>query len=98
MTAGSYAVFARKADPSQNGGLPPVAGVFSFALGNSNGGRMFVGVNGAELDAVAYDTQRAGSSTSLDESDDVTWCYNTTDFYGPGDNYGTPGAANPTCP
>jgi hypothetical protein len=97
VPAGAYAVFARKADPAVNGGLPPVAGVFSFALGNS-GGRMFVGVDGVELDAVSYDTKRAGSSTSLDEGDGETWCFNTVDGYGTAANYGTPGAVNPACP
>jgi hypothetical protein len=97
VQAGTYAVFARKADPGQNGGLPPVDGVFNFALVNSNG-NISVSVGGVGLDAVSYGATRAGASTSLDEGTGETWCYNTVDPYGPGDNHGTPGVANPACP
>jgi hypothetical protein len=95
VAAGTYAIFARKADPAQNGGLPRVDGTFNFSLVNSNG-QFFVGVGGVELDAVSYVSTSAGKSTSLDEGDGATWCYNNVDPYGLGD-HGTPGAANPAC-
>jgi hypothetical protein len=97
MMPGQYAVFARRADHLQNGGLMQVDALFNFDMVNSNG-RLFVAVGDVVLHDILYPSTSPGSSASLDESDDTTWCTNTIDRYGPGDNTGTPGAPNPTCP
>lgn len=96
VTSGTYAVFARNNDETQNGGLPRVDAEIGFGLVNG-GDRLFVAVGGTELDSVTYPGSTAGASASLDE-DNGEWCDNTTDAYGTGDNTGTPGAMNPPCP
>ena len=99
VSAGTRAIFARKADSALNGGLPPVAGVFGFGLVNTNGSA-FVGVADTTLDSIAWSSVTAGGSDSLDEGDNTTFCVNARDPYGPieNNNHGTPGAANPSCP
>jgi len=99
-------LFARKADPAINGGLPPVDVLFGFALVNSNGA-LHLAVDGVLLDEVSWGPVADGSSTSLDpgfydpglndlaNNNDPAWCYTTTP-YGAGDN-GTPGADNQQC-
>ncbi len=97
VAAGGYAVFARQIP---NGDLPAEVGdaLFDFALNNSNSDIFINDNTGVALDSVAYTSTSAGSSSSLDETDGVTWCANATDPYGPGDNTGTPGLPNPPCP
>ncbi len=102
-TAGSYLVFAHGTDPTVNGGLPQVDGMFSFGLTNS-GGSVFIGRDGAVLDQVQWTSSPTGASLSLDPTktdptandDPANWCP-AVDAYGDGD-LGTPGAVNPACP
>lgn len=101
---GSWLVFARKADPSVNGGVNEVAGILPFGLTNS-GMTLVVGYRGQIIDKVVYSAGwvKPGASTSLDpdyldpqQNDEVSaWCFGTETF-GAGD-LGTPGAPNPPC-
>jgi hypothetical protein len=96
VSAGTHVLIARNADASRNGGLPRVDATFGFSLVNS-AGRIFIAVDGVELDAVSYSGSSAGAATSLDEGEGATWCINREDVYGIGANTGTPGAPNPRC-
>jgi len=95
--AGAHVLFARKADPAENGGLPEVDFELSFQLSNSpmgDGEGLYIEMNDVILDIADYQIVEDGAATSLDP---VTgkWCV-ATDVYGDGDT-GTPGAANPSC-
>lgn len=102
VTAGSYVVFAREAAAASNGGLPQVDFPLAFALTNSNSS-LFVGIGGAELDAITWSSTSSGASRSLDSDsldttandDEMNFC-DGVDPYGDGD-LGTPGSANPMC-
>ena len=102
VTAGTHLLFARKDDPSVNGGLPPVDFTFSFNLVNSDG-EVFLSRDDELLDAVGYGSSVNGVSSNLDpryydpdlNDDRGVWCRGTTPF-GDGD-LGTPGAPNVEC-
>jgi len=92
--AGAYVVFARAADA--NGGLPPLAGTFSFALvaGTASApGDVRVLAGETELDATSWTNAPDGAAL---QRDDNAWCAATAP-YGLGD-LGTPGAMNTPCP
>lgn len=101
--AGAYVVFARNADTTLNGGLPPPVGTFSFGLTNS-GGTLFIGYNDTVLDQASWTNAPTGASIALDpghldptaNDDPANWCDGTTS-YGLGD-LGTPGTVNIACP
>jgi hypothetical protein len=70
VTAGSYPVFAASADSHVNGGLPPVAGTFTFGLTNSGlHTLLLLTSDGGVLDTLFYgpDAGRVatGASTQL---------------------------------
>ncbi|MCH9683206.1 MAG: lamin tail domain-containing protein, partial [Deltaproteobacteria bacterium] len=65
IAAGSYAVFARDADPTVNGNLPLVDAVFDFSLINSDG-LLWIGTDEATLDVVTWSSSSGGASLSLD--------------------------------
>jgi hypothetical protein len=65
VTANSFVVFAKNANPIVNGNLPPVAATFAFDLNNSADSIRVLGVDGGLLDSVSYTTFRAGASTQL---------------------------------
>ena len=106
-TAGSRLVFARSADPTENGGLPAVAGTFTFTMvGGSlvSPGDVQLLVGGTLIDAVSWTSSRTAAALQLDlgsidpvlnDSEanlcDATAPYNATDL-------GTPGLANAVCP
>jgi hypothetical protein len=109
LAAGAFAVFARDADPAVNGGLPPVAATFSFALvagsvATPGDVQLVAGDGTTVLDAVTWTGSSAGVSIQLDpdqispagNDDPANLCAGTTP-YGLGD-LGTPGAANGECP
>jgi hypothetical protein len=90
VTAGTRVLFARSDDPAQNGGLPAVAGRFSFALDNAHGA-IQLGAGGAVIDQVAWDKATPGVSIQRDggaqcDAPAGTPAYDGTDV-------GTPGAA-----
>jgi hypothetical protein len=107
--ANSWLVFARKADPAVNGGLPAVAGTFGFSLANSGARAVRVlAEDGGLLDSVSYDTAQVRSGTSwqvdfnnLDAlSNDLVSnaCFTDAGTYAAdGGNRGTPGAFNVRC-
>ena len=106
VTAGSFAVFARSADPGVNGGLPRVDGTFKFAMlsgSAANPGDVAIFAGGVLIDAVTWTSSRAGRSRQLDPSyanaedndDPAYWC-DGTQPYGEGD-LGTPGEPNAPC-
>jgi hypothetical protein len=96
VPAGSYAVFARSADATVNGGLPAVAGTFGFSLvsgSTTTPGDVAVLYGSTLLDAATWTSSRSGASLQRDTSGN--WCAGSTP-YGAGD-LGSPGAANAPC-
>ena len=85
---GGFALFARSADPSDNGGLPQVDATFGFAMVN-RGGDVRVLDGDTVLDAVTWSTSSDGASQQLVP----IACAGATP-YGDGSNRGTPRAAN----
>lgn len=101
--AGTRIVLAKNADSGTNGGLDPVFAT-SGALNLVNtDGTLYVGYDGATLDAVTWTSSTAGASLSLDpgsedptaNDDEGNFCDATT-AYGDGD-LGTPGDTNDAC-
>ncbi|MCE9580532.1 MAG: lamin tail domain-containing protein [Deltaproteobacteria bacterium] len=106
LTAGQFAVFAKNADTTMNGGLPPVAGTFTFSLVGGTAtspGDIQLLVGTTVIDAVTWTKSPTGKSRSLDpdfasadnNDADTPWCDGIPP-YGLGD-LGTPGAANGQC-
>ena len=101
VAAGSYVVFGKT--DGANGGLPPLAATFRFAL-VASGGDARILVGDTVIDAVTWASARDGAALQLDRdhadalaNDDASnWCDATTP-YGDGD-LGTPGAPNASCP
>jgi hypothetical protein len=90
--AGARILFARSADPSANGGLPPVDHGFSFFLVNS-GGSLYLAHGGHVLDV--FDWERSVAGVAAQRDDAGQWC-DASEPYGDGD-LGSPGAPNPDC-
>lgn len=102
--AGSYLIFARSDEPTENGGLPAVFRTFSLSLGNTAGSGLSLSLGGNTLDAVTWGTAAAGVSTqvkpanrSVTGNDDPANFCAPSATYGAGDR-GTPGAANVCAP
>ncbi|MBU1219404.1 lamin tail domain-containing protein [Myxococcota bacterium] len=108
VAAGGYIVLGLSSDTGENGGVA-VDYVYT-SLAFSNSGIDNVGIRtagGTVIDVVAFDDINyhdfAGmslslSSTALNATDNdvaANWCYVTAKFNA--DEYGTPGAANPSC-
>ena len=92
VPAGGHVVFARKADPSENGGVEGVAAALSLSLNNRDE-EITLRVGDEALDAVAYGAADRGVATQVDPDGRVCAA---VDVYGDGD-LGTPGTANPSC-
>jgi hypothetical protein len=107
VAEGDYLVFARNADSTMNGGLPPVTATFNFALidgTTANPGDVRVMYAGTVIDAITWTSTRVGKAHQLDPSkidaianDDPSNFCDAMTTYGDGD-FGTPGQANPPCP
>ena len=107
LRAGQYAVFAKNADMTMNGGLPnPIAGTFTFSLVDGTAAapgdvRLMAGTN--VIDAITWTSTRSAKShaldpdflTAADNDAESNFCDGSTVFGG-GDQ-GTPGQANPQC-
>jgi hypothetical protein len=105
----TWVVFARKADPTLNGGLPQVTNTFGFSLANSGARSVKVLFgDGGVLDQVTYDTAqvKSGVAWQLDfnhldplENDSASnFCFTDAGTYSAdGGNRGTPGTFNGTC-
>jgi hypothetical protein len=107
LAAGSYAVFARSADTTMNGGLGAVAGEFDFTLvGGSvaSPGDVQLLYGTTVLDSFTWTRSTNGealqvdpdSANATDNDLEANWC-DATMTYGAGD-LGTPGAGNDECP
>ena len=103
VTAGSHVLFVRNATMSTNGGLPLGGIPYTFNLANDPGS-LFIGVNGALVDQVAWTSSPTGASLQLEPADydealndtlRAIACDGTT-VYGAGDA-GTPGVENLDC-
>lgn len=90
-----FALFARSADPMQNGMLPTVDATFGFGLVNATGD-VEVRDGATVLDSVTWASSTSGVSSQRDP-DSPTFCPSTTP-YGDGTNTGSPRAANAQCP
>ncbi|MBX7113329.1 MAG: lamin tail domain-containing protein [Myxococcaceae bacterium] len=110
-TAGSYVVFARKADALVNGGLPAVLGTFTFGLTDTGMHTLSLKNGTTDLDVVTYTTSSPGASLQLSNDkldatqNDVAanFCVTQNATYGMSPDGGTgdkgsPGAANELCP
>ncbi|WPB76219.1 lamin tail domain-containing protein [Archangium violaceum] len=107
LKAGTHGVLARSADPSLNGGLPSVLGIFAFGLSNGQEPHALrLSLDETLLDEVSWTSAATpGVSRQLDPSRrDATrndapegFCPTPKDFrFGLGDQ-GTPGAENRPC-
>jgi len=104
VAPGGFALFARSADPTTNGMLPPPDATFGFSLVNSAGDVQVLDGT-TVLDAVTYATTTDGVALQLDPDhftaadNDVAanFCAATAP-YGDMTNKGTPRAANAQCP
>ena len=107
LRAGTFGVLARSAEPSVNGGLPPVLGTFGFGLSNTaEAHALRLSLNGTLLDEVKWTCAPvAGVSRQLDPAkkdalgNDAAESFCLTPEgvgYGSGDR-GTPGAENRPC-
>ncbi len=104
MTAGTYALFARSADPLMNGGLTTL-GTFAFSLNPTMTPDVQLVYGTTVIDAVTWVTSSTGASLSLDP-DNLTstgndapsnFCNGIGQYEATGPNLGTPGMANPQC-
>ncbi len=108
VSAGSYVVFARSADPGLNGGLAPraVVGTFKFAMITGTPaapGDVAIVAGPTTIDAVRWTRSSTGKALQLDpdltdptiNDADSNFCDATTPF-GLGD-LGTPGLENTQC-
>jgi hypothetical protein len=112
LASGSYGLFVRSEDASQNGGLPPALATFSFSLANSGTRNVSLKVGSTVLDTLAYTSGPAvpagaslqlkpGLTSPADNDDPSNLCPTPTKRYGglpdAGDK-GTPGVGNEPCP
>ncbi|MCO4763234.1 MAG: lamin tail domain-containing protein, partial [Myxococcales bacterium] len=97
---GDHILFARELDTAKNGGLPATAIKYAGpSMTNGSGNGVYIAILGVVRDQVVWTTSKNGYATSLDPKGQVTWCNaGVADKYGPEENFGTPGAANPACP
>ncbi len=92
VSAGAHVIFARNANPLENGGIEGVDADLFLSLNNSDEA-ITLSIDGQVLDSVAYERSMAGVATQVDELGNVC---GAVQAYGEGD-LGTPGSANPRC-
>jgi hypothetical protein len=92
VRAGAHVIFARNANPLENGGIEGVDADLSLSLNNSDEA-IALSIGGQILDRVTYDRSTAGVATQVDELGNLCEAVHA---YGDGD-LGTPGSANPRC-
>jgi Lamin Tail Domain len=106
VTAGSFAVLAREAQPADNGGLPRVDAPLPISLVGGSAaqrGDVQLLLGTTLLDGVSWSRSASGRSHAVDPSfadpvanDDERGFCDGVAPYGAGDR-GSPGAANPAC-
>ena len=92
VKAGAHVVFARNANPAANGGIEGVDADLSLSLNNDDE-TITLRIGDQVLDAVTYESSKAGVATQVDAFGRVC---DAVHAYGDGD-LGTPGSANPWC-
>ncbi|MGB3050256.1 MAG: lamin tail domain-containing protein [Polyangiales bacterium] len=92
VAAGAHVLFARNANPTENGGLERVDLELSLSLNNSDE-TIVLSIGDQALDSVSYERSKAGIATQIDPLGNVC---DATQAYGDG-GLGTPGAPNPWC-
>jgi hypothetical protein len=92
VTGGTHVVFARNANPQENGGIEAVDAELSLSLNNTDE-TITLSIDGQILDSVTYARSKAGVATQVDAIGNVC---DAVRPYGDGD-FGTPGSANPWC-
>ena len=92
VDAGAHLIFARNANPLENGGIQQADAELGLTLNNSDEA-IRLSVGDQVLDSVSYQRSRAGVATQIDELGSIC---DATQVYGDGD-LGTPGLANPRC-
>ena len=92
VRAGAHVIFARNANPLENGGIEGVDADLSLSLNNSDEA-IALSIGGQVLDTVTYARSTAGVATQVDELGNLCEAVHA---YGDGD-LGTPGSANPRC-
>jgi hypothetical protein len=106
LSAGARVVFAKSADPTMNGGLPPVAATFSFSLvggTSAEPGDVALFAGATLLDQITWTSSPTGATlqvdpdfaNAVDNDSEANFCASITP-YGAGD-LGTPGNANDEC-
>ena len=92
--AGTYVVIGQANDAA-----PVVDVVADFSLRNSGHHSVLVGINDVILDEAAYESSSSGIAIQIDENGvtcQATQTIEPANRYD-GENYGTPGEANPVC-
>jgi hypothetical protein len=110
VPAGGYALLALSSDTGLNDNLPAPDFIYSgLAFDETSAGSLSVSDSSTTIDTVAWDgstwTATEGyswslSSTTLTATDNDTftnWCNGASLWTGATSNYGSPGAANPSC-
>ena len=92
VAPGAHVLFARNANPTENGGLERVDLELSLSLNNGNE-TIVLSIDDQALDSVSYERSRAGIATQIDPLGNLC---DAAQAYGDGD-LGTPGAPNPWC-
>jgi hypothetical protein len=92
VDAGAHLIFARNANPLENGGVQGVDAELGLTLNNSDE-TIRLSVGDQILGSVSYQRSSAGVATQVDELGSIC---DATQVYGDGD-LGTPGLANPRC-
>jgi len=92
VVPGRHVLFARNANPMENGGLEGVDLELSLSLNNSDE-TIVLRVGDQVLDSVSYARAKAGVAVQVDALGNVC---DAVQAYGDGD-LGTPGAPNPWC-
>ncbi|NNE19425.1 MAG: hypothetical protein HKN10_13195, partial [Myxococcales bacterium] len=93
VAVGAHVIFARNANPLENGGLERVDLELSLSLNNSDE-TIALSIGDQALDSVSYERSKAGIATQVDVLGNVC---DASQAYGDGD-LGSPGAPNPRCP
>ncbi len=98
VSADTYAVFARSADPQLNGlGSVPVTGPLMVYLNNTSGA-LSIGIDNVTLDAVSWNGAAGGISKMVDGNGAQCTAPESVEAYN-GKDIGTPGAPNDVdCP
>ncbi|HZA51136.1 MAG TPA: hypothetical protein VE549_10365 [Myxococcaceae bacterium] len=104
VTAGTYALLARRDEPAANGGLPPVLAELGASLANASGALAILTADGALIDQIVWTQQKRGVSSQLDPArlsptanDEPSSFCGAAQAWSANSDLGSPGAVNPPC-